>query len=77
MTVFDGIGFAGLAILLVAYLLLQLGRFAPRDRGYLGMNIAASCLLLISLWHAPNWPSIATQACWIGISVYGLCRKGV
>ena len=70
-------GFLGVALVLLAFFLLQRGVFKAESRGYAVMNISGSCGILLSLIVAFNWPSLVIQVCWIAISLYGLARRGM
>lgn len=75
---FDGIGIAGVGLILLAYFLLQTGKLTARHMRYQWLNIAGSCLLLVSLYWKWNTPSVVIQCSWIAISFYGIyqTRKG-
>ena len=68
------IGIVGVALVLLAYFLLQKGKLTPRDRAYPLMNIAGSLGIVVSLIEAWNLPSFIIQCCWIAISIYGMVR---
>ena len=67
-------GFAGAALVILAYLANQMGRLPSDDWRFPGANLAGSALILISLYSAWNWPSVVIELFWAGISIYGLAR---
>lgn len=71
----DVVGTLGVALVLLAYALLQMGRIGPRDRAYLWLNMLGSALILVSLYYAFNLASAIIQVSWIAISLYGLLRR--
>lgn len=75
MTIADGIGVAGAAAVLAAYLLLLLGRLTRTDRGFLLLNTVGSAGILCSLAFAFNLAATLIEAAWFAISVYGLVRS--
>jgi hypothetical protein len=70
----DGVGIAGVALVLVAYFLLQSGRLAASAPAYSWLNLLGSLAILVSLTHAFNLSSFVIQIAWIAISAYGLWR---
>ncbi len=73
-SLFQLIGFAGVAVLVVAYLALQAGKIKGDDWRYPASNLAGALLILFSLYETPNIPSIAIELIWVSISGYGLWR---
>jgi peptidoglycan/LPS O-acetylase OafA/YrhL len=72
--VFDGVGLVGVALILLAYFLIQSGRLTSEDLRYPVLNLVGALLLLISLLHSWNTPSVVIELCWISISVYGIVK---
>lgn len=72
----DFIGNIGVAMIVVAYFLLQTGTWGSQSRPYLALNIAGSLLILVSLWFDFNLSSVVIQVFWIAISLMGLVRSG-
>jgi hypothetical protein len=70
----DFVGMAGVALVLVAYFLLQSGRLAPTAASYSWLNLLGSLAILASLAYAFNLSSFVIQVAWIAISAYGLWR---
>lgn len=70
----DLVGIAGVALVLVAYFLLQSGRMPATAPAHSWLNIAGSSAILVSLTHAFNLSSFVIQVAWIAISLWGLWR---
>lgn len=73
----DYIGLAGVAITLLAYLLLQLGLFKIEDISYSLANALGALLILVSLIFAWNSSSVAIEVCWFFISVFGVFKTSI
>lgn len=67
-------GFAGVALYLLSYALLQMGVIRGQGYLYAGMNLAASALVLVSLITNFNLWSAIIQISWICISLFGIAR---
>ena len=70
----DIIGFVGVLITVVAYLLLQISFFKIEDVAYSLINAIGSVLILYSLCFHWNLPSVIIEAFWFGISLYGTIK---
>lgn len=70
----DWIGFAGVGLYVIGYLLLQIG--ALKGSGYVfpAINLAAALLVLLGLSSTFNWPAATLQIAWALISVIGIAR---
>lgn len=71
----DMIGMMGVAMILVAYGLLQLGLLKHRSYRYLFLNLIGAILLLLSLFYHWNLASVIIEIVWILISVIGLAKR--
>lgn len=68
------IGWTGAVLILVAYLLLSMGRLSGRSRRYQWMNVAgALCFIVNSGWHGAI-PSASLNIVWMGIGLTTLWR---
>jgi hypothetical protein len=74
MSFTDILGNIGIICFLSAYFLLQKGRLPPTGLGYLGLNLAGSILLMVSLVFDWNLPAFLLEAAWALISIYGIYR---
>jgi hypothetical protein len=70
----DFVGNAGVALIIGAYLLLQMGRVQSVDFSYSLMNLVGSLLIVYSLLWNFNLSSFFIEIFWILISLYGLYR---
>ncbi|RCU45460.1 MULTISPECIES: CBU_0592 family membrane protein [Corallincola] len=72
MDLFNFIGALGGVLYLASYLLLNAGKVSGNSYEYIGLNLAASTCMAISLFVHWNGPSFTAQLCWIVISGVGL-----
>jgi hypothetical protein len=70
----DVIGTVGVAMILLAYFLVQTGRKTAQDLIYPMLNLIGALLLLLSLMVNWNTPSVIIEIFWIAISVYGIAK---
>ncbi len=68
-------GFAGAALIIVAYFANQQGWLASDDRRFPAANLLGSVLIFASLFVQWNLPSAVIEAFWMAISAYGLLRS--
>ncbi len=73
-TVAAFIGYAGAAMIALAYLANQQGRLPSENWRFPAINLAGSLAVLVSLWADPNLPSVVIEFFWAGISIYGLAK---
>lgn len=71
----DLIGYAGVACVVATYFLSQIGRMDSTRPAYPAINTVGAVLILYSLYHRPNPPSIVIEAFWLAISLVGLIRS--
>lgn len=74
LTAPDVVGYLGVACVVGTYLLSQIGRMDVTRPAYPAINGIGAALILVSLWHRPNPPSIVIETFWLGISLVGLLR---
>lgn len=70
----DLVGFLGVGLIVVTYFLSQIGRMQTTRAPYPAINGAGALLILFSLYHRPNPPSIVIECFWLMISAIGLVR---
>lgn len=68
------IGILGVIILLIAYLLLSLGRWSSDSITYQVYNLLGAVFILYSLYFYWNLASALIEAAWVVISLIGICR---
>lgn len=74
---FDLVGFVGVAVIVVAYLLLQLNRLPSSAPIYSLLNAAGAFLVMISLLFDFNVAAFLMEFFWFLISLIGLLRPMV
>ena len=70
----DLIGTFGVGIIVITYLLLQLGKISADELGYSLLNIIGSALIIVSLFTHWNLASFLIEFFWILISFVGVYR---
>lgn len=70
----DVVGNAGVALILSAYLLLQLGRLDGRGLTYSVLNAVGAGGILLSLTYDFNLSAFIVEAFWVLISLIGIVR---
>ena len=71
----DLIGNIGVALIVGAYLALQLGRLDGRAPLYSITNAIGAALVLVSLWFDFNLSAFIVEMFWVVISLIGLVRN--
>ncbi|OFX01805.1 MAG: hypothetical protein A3E78_04700 [Alphaproteobacteria bacterium RIFCSPHIGHO2_12_FULL_63_12] len=74
LTIPDLVGYFGVALVVGTYFLSQVGRMESTRALYPALNAVGALMILISLVHRPNPPSIVIEFFWLVISVVGLAR---
>ena len=70
----NAIGIIGVGVILMTYLLLQLGRLSADSLAYSALNLCGASFILFSLFFDWNLPSVIIESAWIIISVYGVIK---
>ncbi len=71
---YDFAGNVGVASMVVAYLLLQIGKLSIQDPRYSVVNFLGALLVLISLSYQFNLSAFLVESFWMLISLYGLIK---
>jgi hypothetical protein len=71
---YDFAGNIGVALILFAYLLLQIGKLRSADLSYSLMNGAGASLVIVSLVFDFNLSAFVIEAFWVAISLIGIAR---
>lgn len=74
MNLWDGAGLVGVGLILAAYAAAQLRRLDPLAAPSLLMNLAGSCLVMVSLLRAFNLSAFLMEAAWAAVALFGLVR---
>lgn len=72
---YNVIGFAGAAVIVVAYFANQQRWLRSDDWRYPFANLVGSGLILISLLYEWNFPSVVIEIFWLTISLYGAVKS--
>ena len=72
---FDVVGFIGVLLIVVAYLLLQLDKLPSSSPKYSLLNAGGALLIIVSLIFAFNLSAFIVEAFWFLISLLGLWRS--
>ena len=65
----------GGALILAAFIALQLGRVDADDRRYLALNAVGAVVLVASALLAELWGFVVLNVVWAGASAWGLMRR--
>jgi hypothetical protein len=73
----DWCGYVGVALVLLAFLLLQAHKLHGNGLVYQLMNVLGALGVILSLVFgvAMNWPAFLMQLAWIVIGVYGIVHS--
>ena len=71
---YDILGTLGVAVIILAYILLQIGRLRSEQLAYSLLNAAGASFILVSLYYTFNFPSFIVEFFWLLISLFGIGR---
>ncbi len=69
---YDILGTIGVGIIIVTYVLLQLGRVRSEQLIYSVLNALGAALILVSLYFNFNFPAFVVEFFWLLISLFGI-----
>lgn len=69
---YDIAGTGGVALIVIAYFMLQIGRWGAQDLRYILLNLAGALLIILSLIFDFNLSAFLMEAAWVLISLFGL-----
>jgi len=69
---YDILGTFGVAVIILTYVLLQLGRVKSEQLSYSLLNAVGALLILVSLYYSFNFPSFVVEFFWLLISLFGI-----
>lgn len=72
---FDLVGFIGVLLIVIAYLLLQLNKLPSSSPTYSLLNAVGALLVIVSLLFVFNLSAFLMEAFWFLISLLGLTRS--
>lgn len=70
----DGVGIAGVILVLLAYFFINTNRVSSQSISYLVLNFLGAWLILFSLLFHWNLSSVLIEIAWIIISLLGFYR---
>jgi hypothetical protein len=73
---FDAIGWAGAAVLLVAYAMVSSTKLEGNSTTYQFLNIVGSLLLAANTIFYRAYPSSFVNLIWMGIAVFSIATRG-
>jgi hypothetical protein len=73
MVVFDIFGWAGMVLVLLAYILLSTNKI-HNGKLYQTLNLVAALLMAIGLFPKDAWFSFALQVVWGGVAIIAIVR---
>ncbi|HEX6872102.1 MAG TPA: hypothetical protein VF163_13475 [Micromonosporaceae bacterium] len=68
------VGWAGAAVLLIAYGLTSAGRLPPEGARFQALNLSGALALTLNSAYHDAWPSAVLNIVWILIGVFALWR---
>jgi hypothetical protein len=68
------VGWAGAALILLAYLLLSAGRLTGQSLGYQALNVLGAAGFIVNGWWHRALPSAVLNILWLGIGVLASWR---
>ena len=71
---YDILGTLGVAVIILTYAMLQLGRIRSEQVLYSILNAVGASLILVSLYFDFNFPSVVVEAFWLMISIFGIAK---
>ncbi|MGC0371740.1 MAG: hypothetical protein DGJ47_000440 [Rickettsiaceae bacterium] len=74
LTFADIVGLVGVSFVILAFLLLQIGKINANSDSYLFLNFTGSIFLLYSLYYDWNTASVVIEILWLIISSYGILK---
>jgi hypothetical protein len=69
---YDILGTLGVAVIILTYVLLQVGRLRSEQLAYSVLNAVGASLILVSLYYSFNFPSFVVEFFWLLISLFGI-----
>ena len=70
----EAVGWAGAALILLAYLLLSAGKLAGQSLTYQVMNVLGAAGFIVNGWWHRALPSAVLNILWLGIGVFASWR---
>ena len=71
---YDILGTLGVGIILVAYVLLQIGKLRSEHPAFSLMNALGAAMILVSLYYDFNFASFLMEFFWLVVSLFGVAK---
>ncbi len=71
---YDFVGSAGVFLIVLGYLLIQLNKLTNNDLIYSLLNAIGAALIIVSLFYDFNLSSFIIEAFWLILSLVGIVR---
>ncbi|TND00113.1 MAG: hypothetical protein FD123_4401 [Bacteroidetes bacterium] len=71
----DLINTAGVSLILLAFLLLQMKKVTAGQKSYLLINIVGAGLACYGSFLIKAWPFVVLEGVWVIVAVFGMLRK--
>ena len=68
------IGSIGVALILLCYFLIQIGKISAENIWYSVLNLIGASMILFSLYYEFNFASVLIEGFWVLISIIGIVR---
>jgi hypothetical protein len=75
VTLYDWIGFSGVAMLLLAYGLSLSGKISKSSNIYICLNIIGASLACLASWLIHYLPFVLLEGVWAMVSIFALLKK--
>jgi hypothetical protein len=73
-TFYDLIGSIGVAVIIITYIFLQLGKIESKNPLYSILNAVGASLIIFSLYFDFNFSAFVVEFFWLLISLFGIGR---
>jgi hypothetical protein len=71
---YDFVGNVGVVLMILCYLLLQMGKLRLEDPRYSALNAIGAVMVLVSLYFSFNLSAFIVEGFWLAISLFGLIK---
>ena len=71
---YDFVGSIGVGVIILTYILLQLGKIRSEQIVYSLLNALGASLIIFSLFYNFNFSAFIVEFFWVLISIYGIAK---
>ena len=71
---YDFVGSIGVGVIILTYVLLQIGKLKSETLAYSILNAAGASLIIVSLIYNFNFSAFIVEFFWVLISLYGIVK---